>query len=134
MLKVDLHTHTGDDVQDVIPYSTHALIDRAAELGFGGLAVTLHDRQRDTGDLADYARGRGVTLIPGDGTGPEISEATRRVLEGTGVKFDWDAANVRHIARHGITPEEAEEAIPELVERIEAGARAQWERVRSSDA
>jgi isocitrate dehydrogenase (NAD+) len=31
-----------------------------------------------------------VTLIPGDGTGPEISEATRRVLEGTGVAFDWD--------------------------------------------
>ena len=31
-----------------------------------------------------------VTLIPGDGTGPEISEATRRVLEGTGVKFEWD--------------------------------------------
>lgn len=34
-----------------------------------------------------------VTLIPGDGTGPEIAEATRRVLEGTGVAFDWD---VRH--------------------------------------
>lgn len=31
-----------------------------------------------------------VTLIPGDGTGPEISEATRRVLDATGVKFDWD--------------------------------------------
>lgn len=31
-----------------------------------------------------------VTLIPGDGTGPEIAEATRRVLEGTGAKFDWD--------------------------------------------
>ncbi len=31
-----------------------------------------------------------VTLIPGDGTGPEIAEATRRVLEGTGVGFDWD--------------------------------------------
>ena len=31
-----------------------------------------------------------VTLIPGDGTGPEIAEATRRVLEATGVKFDWD--------------------------------------------
>jgi isocitrate dehydrogenase (NAD+) len=31
-----------------------------------------------------------VTLIPGDGTGPEISEATRRVLEATGVAFDWD--------------------------------------------
>ena len=31
-----------------------------------------------------------VTLIPGDGVGPELSEATRRVLEGTGVAFDWD--------------------------------------------
>lgn len=31
-----------------------------------------------------------VTLIPGDGTGPEIAEATRRVLEATGVVFDWD--------------------------------------------
>ncbi len=31
-----------------------------------------------------------VTLIPGDGTGPEITEATRRVLEATGVEFDWD--------------------------------------------
>src|SRR5919106_5989642 len=31
-----------------------------------------------------------VTFIPGDGTGPEIADATRRVLEATGVKFDWD--------------------------------------------
>jgi len=31
-----------------------------------------------------------VTLIPGDGTGPEITEATRRVLEATGVPFNWD--------------------------------------------
>src|SRR5918998_483538 len=31
-----------------------------------------------------------VTLIPGDGTGPEIAEATRRVLEATGVAFEWD--------------------------------------------
>ncbi|MGH2724677.1 MAG: isocitrate/isopropylmalate dehydrogenase family protein [Actinomycetota bacterium] len=31
-----------------------------------------------------------VTFIPGDGVGPELSEATRRVLEGTGVTFDWD--------------------------------------------
>jgi isocitrate dehydrogenase (NAD+) len=31
-----------------------------------------------------------VTLIPGDGTGPEIVTATRRVLEATGVQFEWD--------------------------------------------
>src|SRR5713226_4560889 len=34
-----------------------------------------------------------VTLIPGDGTGPELTEAARRVLEATGVELDWD---VRH--------------------------------------
>src|SRR6202158_24374 len=31
-----------------------------------------------------------VTMIPGDGVGPGVSEATRRVLEATGVQFDWD--------------------------------------------
>ncbi|HVL90108.1 MAG TPA: isocitrate/isopropylmalate dehydrogenase family protein [Actinomycetota bacterium] len=31
-----------------------------------------------------------VTFIPGDGVGPELSEATRRVLEATGVAFEWD--------------------------------------------
>src|ERR671923_878717 len=31
-----------------------------------------------------------VTFIPGDGTGPELAEATRRVLEATGVDFNWD--------------------------------------------
>jgi isocitrate dehydrogenase (NAD+) len=31
-----------------------------------------------------------VTLIPGDGTGPEIMDATRRALEATGVQFNWD--------------------------------------------
>src|SRR4029079_3476831 len=31
-----------------------------------------------------------VTLIPGDGVGPEICDAAVRVLEATGVGFDWD--------------------------------------------
>jgi isocitrate dehydrogenase (NAD+) len=31
-----------------------------------------------------------VTFIRGDGTGPELSEATARVLEATGVEFEWD--------------------------------------------
>ena len=33
-----------------------------------------------------------ITLIPGDGVGPEITEATRHVLEATGVKFNWELA------------------------------------------
>jgi isocitrate dehydrogenase (NAD+) len=31
-----------------------------------------------------------ITLIPGDGTGPEISEAAKRVIEATGVPIQWD--------------------------------------------
>ena len=34
-----------------------------------------------------------VTLIPGDGIGPEVVEAARRVLEATGVEFQWEVAN-----------------------------------------
>ena len=31
-----------------------------------------------------------VTLIPGDGIGPELADATTHVLESTGIVFDWD--------------------------------------------
>ena len=31
-----------------------------------------------------------VTLIPGDGIGPELAEATRRVLDASGVEFEWE--------------------------------------------
>jgi isocitrate dehydrogenase (NAD+) len=31
-----------------------------------------------------------VTLIPGEGIGPEVAAATRRILEATGVQFDWE--------------------------------------------
>jgi isocitrate dehydrogenase (NAD+) len=47
-----------------------------------------------------------VVLIPGDGTGPELTEATRRVLEATGVEFDWDVreAGEEAMASHGGNP------------------------------
>ncbi len=32
-----------------------------------------------------------VTLIPGDGIGPEVAEAAVRILEATGVKFEWES-------------------------------------------
>ncbi len=34
-----------------------------------------------------------ITLIPGDGVGPEVVEAARRVLEATGVEFKWEVIN-----------------------------------------
>ena len=47
-----------------------------------------------------------VTLIPGDGTGPEIAEATRRVIDATGVEIDWDVqeAGADVMDRHGGNP------------------------------
>ena len=65
MLKVELHAHTADDPVDRIPHTAVQLIDRAAQLGYGALAITLHERQLDVAPLAPYAAARGVTLIPG---------------------------------------------------------------------
>ncbi|MCU0411334.1 MAG: NAD-dependent isocitrate dehydrogenase, partial [Bacteroidetes bacterium] len=31
-----------------------------------------------------------ITLIPGDGIGPSIAEAAKRVVEATGVQVTWD--------------------------------------------
>ncbi|MEI7922138.1 MAG: isocitrate/isopropylmalate dehydrogenase family protein [Planctomycetota bacterium] len=44
-----------------------------------------------------------VTLIPGDGVGPELAEATRMCIDATGVKIDWDVqeAGVDVMARLG---------------------------------
>jgi len=55
-----------------------------------------------------------VTLIPGDGTGPEITEATRRVLEATGVEFEWEvrqAGAMMQEKQGTILPEEVIESI-----------------------
>ena len=56
-----------------------------------------------------------ITLIPGDGIGPEVTQATVRILEATGVKFDWETFMVGADAF-----EKYKEYIPkELIESIE---------------
>ncbi len=44
-----------------------------------------------------------VTLIPGDGIGPELAEATRRVLDASGVEFEWEVVEAGEavMARYG---------------------------------
>ncbi len=49
-----------------------------------------------------------VSLIPGDGIGPEVTEATRRILEATGIGFEWDYcdAGLDALDKHGdVLPE-----------------------------
>src|SRR6476619_1879845 len=57
-----------------------------------------------------------VTLIPGDGIGPELAEATRRVLDASGVTFEWEVqeAGEAQLAEHG-TP--LPEAVLESIRR-----------------
>jgi isocitrate dehydrogenase (NAD+) len=56
-----------------------------------------------------------VTLIPGDGIGTEVSQATVRILEATGVKFEWETFQAGAEAY-----EKYHEYIPkELIESIE---------------
>src|ERR1700752_4263745 len=56
-----------------------------------------------------------VTLIPGDGIGPEVMQATVRILEATGVKFEWETFAVGAEAY-----EKSGEYIPkDLIESLE---------------
>ena len=65
LLKVELHSHTSDDPADAIPHTAVQLIDRAADLGYDALAITLHDRQLDLTPLRAHADARKLVLIPG---------------------------------------------------------------------
>src|SRR3981081_2228035 len=63
-IKVYLHIHTHDDPKDVIDYSAHQLLERARELGFGVLAITLHDAVFDRQEVFADAAAMGILLIP----------------------------------------------------------------------
>jgi isocitrate dehydrogenase (NAD+) len=55
-----------------------------------------------------------ITLIPGDGIGPEVTQATVRILEATGLKFEWEtfAAGAEAFEKyHEYIPKELSESI-----------------------
>jgi predicted metal-dependent phosphoesterase TrpH len=63
-IKIDLHIHTLDDPKDVIDYSAHQLLKRAKKLGFGVLAITLHDAVFDRAEVFADAAAMGILLVP----------------------------------------------------------------------
>jgi predicted metal-dependent phosphoesterase TrpH len=65
MIKVELHAHTSDDPGDRIPHDTRALLERAAEFGYGALAVTLHNRWFDPAPFRHQATALGLVLLSG---------------------------------------------------------------------
>lgn len=55
-----------------------------------------------------------VTLIPGDGIGPEVARAARQIIDATGVKIEWHVhdAGGDHVHRYGTAlPPETIDAI-----------------------
>src|SRR5580704_17324699 len=62
-IKIDLHIHTLDDPKDVIDYSAHELLERARQLGFRVLAITLHDAVFDRPEVFKDAAAMGILLI-----------------------------------------------------------------------
>jgi predicted metal-dependent phosphoesterase TrpH len=66
-LKAELHAHCSLDPVDyrACGHTPEQLISRAAALGYEVLAITCHDLDVWTRELADFAEGLGVTLIPG---------------------------------------------------------------------
>ena len=69
-LKVDLHLHTAHDLAEIVagrkkmipPYD---LIDMAVEQKFDAIAITHHGVQYFNNELREYAREKGLLLIPG---------------------------------------------------------------------
>jgi predicted metal-dependent phosphoesterase TrpH len=88
VLKTELHAHTDADPADRITHGIEQLVDRAASLGYGALAVTLHDRYFAPAPHAAYARERGVVLLPGI----ERTIARRHILL---INFPAACADVR---------------------------------------
>jgi hypothetical protein len=64
MIKIDLHMHSGEDPEDGLAYPATALIDRALELGYAAIAITLHGRVIEDPRVYEYAANKGLLLIP----------------------------------------------------------------------
>src|SRR6476660_8406571 len=62
-MKFDLHIHTLDDPKDIIDYSAHQLLEKARSLGFGALAITLHDAVFDRPEVFADAAQMGILLV-----------------------------------------------------------------------
>jgi predicted metal-dependent phosphoesterase TrpH len=66
MLKAELHTHIhGDPIDKFIKYSGFDLIDNAKEKGYDVLAFTCHNKFFWNEEVNEYAKSKGIVLIPG---------------------------------------------------------------------
>jgi len=63
-IKIDFHLHANEDPLDELDHSATELVHRAHDLGFGALAITLHDHVFTKSEVFDTARELDILLIP----------------------------------------------------------------------
>ena len=64
-LKTDFHLHSKEDQRDIISYTAKELIDYLVEKGYHTLSLTFHDSSYSDKKTKEYAKEKGITLIPG---------------------------------------------------------------------
>jgi len=64
-----------------------------------------------------------VTLLPGEGIGPEVSQAVRRILEAAGVQIDWEVIDARAAAGSSDAGQVVNEKAIESVRRNGVGLK-----------
>lgn len=66
MYKADLHMHSKEDWQDdMLSYSVYELIDYLAKLNYEVISITFHNQLYYQEKIINYARKKGILLIPG---------------------------------------------------------------------
>ena len=68
----------------------HLEIKFQTKIAESSLARNVLMGKRKLQKTRDFMKSYHVTLIPGDGVGPELAEVTKACLEATGIKFSWD--------------------------------------------
>ncbi|MCD6109890.1 hypothetical protein J7J83_03990 [bacterium] len=63
--KIQFHCHSGSDPDDFIFHSDKDVIDKAVHYNYDVLALTCHNKIVHTQELAEYAKKKGLLLIPG---------------------------------------------------------------------
>lgn len=63
--KVQLHCHTKSDPEDWLFHTDKQLIDRAAQHKYDVLSITCHNKIVYSEELRDYAKQKGILLLPG---------------------------------------------------------------------
>jgi predicted metal-dependent phosphoesterase TrpH len=101
-IKVDLHIHTLDDPKDHLDYTSHQLLERARHLGFGALAITLHEKVFDRPEVFADAAAMGILLIQAAEMRLEGADVVLLNIQPNEVENLRTFADLRHLrARRG---------------------------------